>query len=79
MPRQATTEQIYSFIRDFIHRHGYSPSQREIARGCYLSVGTVFQHLILLEARGKIHREEGRARSITLLEERPGQGGVSPN
>lgn len=34
-----TTERVYRFIVDYIAAHdGLSPSQREIAEGCYIAV-----------------------------------------
>jgi repressor LexA len=61
-----TSEAVYQFIRTYIEQHGYNPSQREIADGCYLNQSTVYNQLIRLEAAGLIDREPGRARSICL-------------
>ncbi len=65
---EETTEAIYTFICDYIELHGFAPSQREIAAGCYISLGAVFNQLSKLEARGRIAREVGQARSIRLVE-----------
>ncbi len=62
-----TTESVYAFIRNYIETEGYAPSQREIAKGCYLSVGNVVRYLDKLEARGLLYREPNRPRSIRLL------------
>lgn len=63
------TQQIYQFVRDFITREGYSPSQREIADGCgYSGTPTVGYHLSQLEGHGLITRQPGRHRSIQLCE-----------
>ena len=62
-----TTEMIYQFIRTYIEQHGYSPSQREIADGCYISLGSVYNHLIRLEIQGRIYRDPGKSRSIHIV------------
>jgi repressor LexA len=62
-----TQKSVYRFIRHFIETEGYAPSLREIAEGCYLSVGNVTRYLDRLELRGLIYREPGKARSIQLL------------
>ncbi len=39
-------KQLLQFIAEFIAEHGYSPSYREIMRGCgYTSVATVALHV----------------------------------
>jgi repressor LexA len=63
-----TLKAVYHFVRDFIETEGYSPSLREIADGCYLSMGSVTRYLDKLELRGLIYREPGKARSIRLLD-----------
>jgi DNA-binding MarR family transcriptional regulator len=63
-------ETVYQYIRGYITaHHGTAPSQREIAAGCYINVAYVARYLDLLEARGRLERERGRARSIHLVEE----------
>jgi SOS-response transcriptional repressor LexA len=59
-------EKLYGFIQIYIHENGYSPSLREISDGCYLGRSTVLRYLDKLEAKGRITRTEGRARSISL-------------
>jgi len=60
---------IYNFIRDYRTAHqGLSPSQREIAVACYINVAYVGRYLDLLEARGRLERTRGQARSIRLLD-----------
>ncbi len=62
-----TTLVIYEFIKLHIKEHTYPPTLREIGQGCYLSTASVARHLALLEKEGRISREPGRARGITLL------------
>lgn len=65
---KGTTQSVYIFVRDYIRKHTHPPTLREIGEGCYLSTSAVTRHLYKLEREGKIFREEGRARGITLLE-----------
>jgi repressor LexA len=65
---EQTVENLYSFIQTYIQENGYSPSLREISEGCYLGRSTVLRYLDKLEAKGRITRAEGKARSISLKE-----------
>lgn len=62
-----TTDSVYRFLTLYLRTHGYAPSQREIARNCYLSQPGVLRHLTRLEALGYVWREPGQPRSIQLL------------
>lgn len=62
-----TTEDIYVFIERYIEEHGLPPSQREIAKGCYLANSAVIRHLDKLEAMGRIELIPGKARGIRLI------------
>jgi DNA-binding MarR family transcriptional regulator len=65
--RNDTTESVYAFIIEYMKAHnGLAPSQREIAASCYLVRSAVLRHLDRLEAWGRIIREPGKARSISL-------------
>jgi len=64
-------EVVYAFIEKFIHEHGYSPSMREIGFGCHIGRSTVLRYLDRLEAQGRISRELGTARSISLQKPQP--------
>lgn len=56
------------FIREFIAEHGYSPSYREIMRGCnYTSVATVALHVKNLIARGHVVKRDKSARSLEVV------------
>lgn len=61
------TEQVFLFICQYDTEHSYPPSVRDIAKACFLSPSSVLQHLYKLEVQGKISREPGRARGITIL------------
>ena len=56
------------FISGFIAEHGYSPSYREIMRGCdYTSVATVALHVKNLIARGHLLKRDNSARSLEVV------------
>ena len=64
-----TRETILKFIQDFIDERGYSPTVRDIVKGCGLSSTAVVQHhLNVLEKEGRIHRDSQVFRSIQLVE-----------
>ncbi len=65
------TEAVYLFIREYIETHNFAPTVREVAKGCYLSRGTVLRHLDSLEAHGAIEREPGKARGMRLGARKP--------
>ncbi len=64
-PRQA---EILTFVRDYTHRRGFSPTYDEIAAEFGISKVTVFEHLSILEERGLLHRERHKARSLELAD-----------
>jgi len=64
---EQTLQDLYDFIEGYIGDHGYPPSLREIAAACYLGRSTVLRYLTKLEAQGRIKRQDGKARSITLV------------
>lgn len=60
---------IYDFIREYSRTCGYPPSVREIADHIGVkSPSTVKFHLDKLRSAGVLHWEDGKTRSITLLE-----------
>jgi repressor LexA len=65
-PRTSDTrETILKFIQDFVDERGYSPTVRDIVKGCSLSSTAVVQHhLNVLEREGRIHRDPEVFRSI---------------
>ncbi len=64
-----TTQTVYKFIKAYLKEHKYPPTLREIGAGCYLSVAAVTRHLERLEWEGRLTREPGHARSITLIDD----------
>ena len=62
-----TRERILKFIGDFLDDRGYTPTVRDIVKGCNLSSTAVVQHhLNVLEREGRIRRDPEVFRSIRL-------------
>ncbi len=60
--------ELLSFIEEFIGKHGYSPSYREIMSGLnYTSVATVALHVNSLIARGHLAKRDRSARSLEVV------------
>ena len=63
-PRQM---QVLTFIRDYRHKHGYSPTLQEIGDTLGLTKVTVFEHVGVLERKGLLHRgAKHSARSLQI-------------
>ena len=60
--------ELLEYLREFIAEHGYSPSYREIMRGCnYTSVATVALHVNNLIKRGHVVKRDKSARSLEVV------------
>lgn len=74
-----TQKKIMSYIRRYIKRKGFPPTQREIAKYTGRSVSTINEALGVLEGMGKLGRNTqrqantGKGRTIQL----PGAGSNS--
>lgn len=69
MPSPLTRRQkeILEYLRNFIDKHEYAPSYREIADNFgFSSVATVAEHVEGLKGKGYLDNEENMARSIQL-------------
>ncbi|MEL6151440.1 MAG: MarR family transcriptional regulator [Chloroflexota bacterium] len=62
------TRRLYCFILHYFAAHRISPTQREMADGCFVSAGTITRHLDRLEMFGLIEREPGLPRSVRLTD-----------
>jgi repressor LexA len=61
--------ELLGFIEEFIARHGYSPSYREIMAGLhYNSVATVALHVNNLIKRGHLNKRDHSARSLEIVQ-----------
>ena len=68
-----TRENILHFIHGFIDERGYSPTVRDILKGCKISSTAVVQyHLNVLEKEKRIHRDPEIFRSIRLSQQKTG-------
>ena len=64
-----TRQKILQFIHEFVNDKGYSPTVRDILKGCSLSSTAVVQHhLNILEKENIIHRDPEVFRSIQLMD-----------
>lgn len=73
MPSSELRQQIYLFIKAFIHENGYAPSVREIGKQFGLtSPSSVAYHLNKLEEEGLIYRDANKERAIGIMEEQYG-------
>ncbi len=60
--------ELLEYISDFIAKHGYSPSYREIMSGLsYTSVATVALHVNSLIKRGHLRKRDHSARSLEVV------------
>lgn len=48
-------EQVYAYLRGYSQRSGQLPSLHQIARGCGLSLETVFGYVYQLHVSGRLH------------------------
>ena len=61
-------QELLVFVDDFIKRHGYSPSYREIMNSLgYSSVATVSLHVNSLIKRGHMAKRDRSARSLEVV------------
>lgn len=66
---KGTTLKVYLFIKGYIKEHTHPPTLREIGEACNLATSGVTRHLGYLEGEGKLYREPGRPRGITLTDD----------
>jgi repressor LexA len=66
-------QEIWNFLVDYVDRHGYPPTVREIGEAVGLaSPSTVHAHLANLERAGMLRRDPTKPRALELARERPG-------
>ena len=64
----ARQQEIWSFLVDYVDRHGYPPTVREIGEAVGLaSPSTVHAHLANLERAGLLRRDPSKPRALELL------------
>src|SRR6478609_9513369 len=61
-------QQIWNFLVEYVDRHGYPPTVREIGEEVGLaSPSTVHAHLANLERAGLLHRDPTKPRALELI------------
>jgi repressor LexA len=77
-PLSSRQQKILNFIRNFIRKHGYPPSIRDIVQGCQVSSTSVVDYnLNILERQGLIRRDREISRGIEVMGENPRAGTVA--
>ena len=59
-------EKIFTFISEYWKAHGFSPSVRDIAKGCYISNKTAHQYVLKLFDKGYIDFVPNLSRTIKI-------------
>src|SRR5688572_15550450 len=68
----ARQQEIWQFLVDYVDRHGYPPTVREIGEAVGLaSPSTVHAHLANLERAGLLRRDPAKPRALELTGRRP--------
>lgn len=62
-----TLEDVFDFLCQYNRQFGYSPTLREVAEACYMSRPNMYRYLDRLEGQGRIVRDPGIARGITIV------------
>jgi repressor LexA len=67
-------QEIWEFLVEYVGRHGYPPTVREIGESVGLaSPSTVHAHLANLERAGYLRRDPTKPRALELLRARPAE------
>jgi repressor LexA len=67
-------QEIWEFLVEYVGRHGYPPTVREIGESVGLaSPSTVHAHLANLERAGYLKRDPTKPRALELLRNRPAE------
>lgn len=61
--------EVFNFMRDFYHEHGYPPTIYEIGDHFGFSARAAYCHLEVLEKKGVITRAAGKPRAITFTKQ----------
>jgi repressor LexA len=72
-------QEIWDFLVDYVDRHGYPPTVREIGEAVGLaSPSTVHAHLANLERAGLLKRDPTKPRAVELVGREPAPAGAPP-
>jgi repressor LexA len=76
----ARQQEIWGFLVDYVDRHGYPPTVREIGEAVGLaSPSTVHAHLANLERAGLLRRDPTKPRALELIGHRRAQPSLEPS
>ena len=76
----ARQQEIWQFLVDYVDRHGYPPTVREIGEAVGLaSPSTVHAHLANLERAGLLRRDPTKPRALDLIGHRRVVPGEDPS
>ena len=76
----ARQQEIWQFLVDYVDRHGYPPTVREIGEAVGLaSPSTVHAHLANLERAGLLKRDPTKPRALDLIGHRRESRGEEPH
>ena len=64
-----TRKHIMDYIAVYWASNGFAPALRDISAGIGMSSTNVHYHLTVLKEEGKINYLDGKARTITIVEE----------
>lgn len=69
---RATKEQVLRFIEEYVEKHKYAPSYREIAHGVGLTtVSTISVHVDQLISEGKLETDHpGSPRALRVVKKK---------
>lgn len=62
-------QKVLDFIKEFKEKTKITPTYRDIAKGLNLAIGSVQQHILALEIKGKIKCIPKISRGILIIEE----------
>lgn len=64
--------EILEYVQEFIQKHHYSPSYREVMHHFgFSSLGSVYKHIDLLKRKGKLGGENKAKRSLFIPDDQP--------
>jgi repressor LexA len=69
-PDPSKTDELLTFITNYINTRGFAPSTREMAEGMGMkSVQGVHRYLARLKENGKVDWEPNRARTLRVIDD----------
>lgn len=72
-PLTERQRQVLAFVEEFCRLKGYPPTVREVAAHFAIQPRAAADHLAALKRKGRLHREPGRSRGLTLASRGEGE------